>query len=67
MSSGPYKAQTAIEVADQWYVEICIEATLSADNGDEVRLKGEVPIRARETDLESRHLASFRRLLLLDA
>jgi hypothetical protein len=39
-------------VADQWYVEICIETTLSDDNGDEVRLKGGAPIGACETDLE---------------
>ena len=52
LSSGPYKAQTAVEVAHQWYVGICIETTLRDDYGAEIRLKGGVPICACETDLK---------------
>jgi len=37
--SEPEKAQIAIEAADDLYREIRIENTLTAENGDQVRLK----------------------------
>ena len=53
MSSGPKKAQIAVDVADQWYVELRIENTPTNNDGDEVRLKrGGLPISSCETDLE---------------
>ena len=39
MSSGPKKAQIAVEVEDQWYVELRIENPPTNNDGNEVKLE----------------------------